>query len=281
MCRQISPNSQPFVWLVYFCLAIGTVQFNIIRQALASSFIILSLLFVARDRYWASIIAFALGFGIHTSVLMFLPVLLLSQFRINRLSVLGFLTLSIALFASGTFIGGTLLSAVAGILPSFIGSKAENYAQAFSSGTLFAISPLAMVLIVVYLYMLQVFMKEEDEPYVRIAIYLTLLVLFGHLALGSYPSFWNRIMCVSLPWQLATIWRLGFFDRIRPIERLPFKAAFSIVVLGVMTFQLFRPESLPFVPYHSLLQVWATGDRGDGRARAVDAIRQAEMEAQT
>lgn len=278
MCRQIAPNSQPFVWLVYFCLAIGTVQFNIVRQALASSFIILSLLYAVRGRHVGSLIAFVLGFGVHSSVLMFIPVLALIHVQPRRWIIFSVLGISGALFLSGVFVGATLLTAISSVLPGFIGSKAENYAEALRTGVLFGISPLAMALIFVYFYLLRLFLQAQQDLIVRTAIYLTLLVLFAHLALGSYPSFWNRVMCVSLPWQIATIWRLGYFERFSEGSRMPTKIGLSVALGGAMIFQLSRAESKPFVPYHSLLQVWVTGDRGDGRLRAIETIREAELQ---
>jgi hypothetical protein len=280
MCRKIAPNSQPFVWLVYFCLAIGTVQFNIIRQALASSFIILSLLYAVRQQRVASLVAFGLGFGIHSSVLMFVPVLVLFHLEPKRWIVVGILGISAGLFVSGVFVGATLLGAISSILPGFIGSKAENYAEALSTGVLYQISPLAIMLIFVYLYFLRLFLNARQDAYVRVAIYLTLLVLFAHLALGTYPSFWNRVMCVSLPWQIATIWRLGFFEKFDELARVPMKIGLSLALGAAMIFQLSRAESKPFVPYHSALQVWLTGDRGDGRMRAIETIREAERQPQ-
>jgi EpsG family len=278
MCRETAPNSQPFVWLAYFCLAVGTVQFNIVRQALASSFVILSLLYAVRGRPVGSVLALGLGFGIHSSVLMFLPVLALVRFEPRRSVIFGVLGVSAALFVSGVFVGAALLNAVAAVLPGVIGSKAENYATAFNTGALFGISPLAMVLIFVYLYLLRVFLKAEQDGYIRTAIYLTLLVLFAHLALGTYPSFWNRVMCVSLPWQLAALWRLKYFERFDKLQQMPVKMGVVVALGSAMIFQLSRAESKPFVPYHSLLQVWVTGDRGDGRQRAIETIREAELQ---
>jgi hypothetical protein len=280
MCRVISPNSQPFVWLTYFCLAIGTVQFNIVRQALASSFVIISLLYAVQRRPVASLLALGLGFGIHSSVLMFLPVIGLIRFEPRRYIVIGFLVICAGLFVSGIFVGATLLNVVAAVLPGVIGSKAENYASAFNAGTLFGVSPLAMSLIVVYLYLIQFFLRAKQDMYTRTAVYLTLLVLFAHLALGGYPSFWNRVMCVSLPWQLATLWRLNYFEQFGRLQQTPVRIGVSLVLGGAMIFQLSRPESKPFVPYHSMLQVWLVGDKGDGRQRAIETIREAELQNQ-
>jgi hypothetical protein len=279
MCDRIMKGSQPFVWLVYFCAAMMAVQFNIIRQAAASSFVILSLLAMMRGQYLRAAVLFAVAPFIHVTVLMFLPVYALYAFRPRWIMIFIPVGLGLLLFASGVFIGGDLITRVGSLLPEFIGSKADNYVWGFASGTaLSSISPLAVVLVCVYCGMLVEFMRFRDDPPIRIAIYLTTLALFAHTALGAFPSVWNRILCVSMPWQLACLWRTGIFHTMKPGFRVATLTSIAVAGTGVLTFQLSRPESVPFVPYRSLAQVWVTGQEGDGRARALDTIRAAWLQ---
>lgn len=276
MCTKIMAGSQPFVWLVYFCAAMMAVQFNIIRQAAASSFVILSFLMLMQRRYAAALALFVPAPFVHVTVLMFLPVYAVHWIRPRWIFVIAPAALGLALLLSGIFIGDEAITKTGALLPEFIGSKADNYVAGFATGAaLSTVSPLAVVLVLLYAGMLVEFMKYRDDPAVRIAIYLTVLALFAHTALGAFPSVWNRIMCVSLPWQLACLWRTGLFHAMKPDLRAFALASIAVAGTGVLAFQLSRPESVPFVPYRSLVQVWATGDEGDGRARALDTIRAA------
>jgi hypothetical protein len=279
MCDRIMKGSQPFVWLVYFCAAMMAVQFNIIRQVAASSFVILSFLALMRGHYLRAAALFVVAPFIHVTVLMFLPVYALYVFRPNWLTIIAPAGAGVILLATGVFIGGDVISSVGSLLPEFIGSKADNYVWGFASGTaLSSVSPLALVLVAIYCGMLIEFMRFRDDPPIRIAIYLTALALFAHTGLGAFPSVWNRIMCVSLPWQLACLWRTGIFQTMQTGPRAASLASIAVAGAGVMAFQLSRPESVPFVPYRSIPQVWITGDQGDGRARALDTIRAAWLQ---
>lgn len=277
-CQKIMPGSQPFVWLVYFCAALLAVQFNVIRQAAASSFVILSLLMLIERRYLLSALAFALAFLVHVSVLMILPVYGLFFLRPRWAYFFSAMGIGIILLGSGIFIGGTVIGKVGSYLPEFIGSKTDNYIDELATGgALSTVSPLAIVLATIYCAMLFEFMRFRDDPAIRIAIYLTLLVLFAHTGLAAFPSIWNRLMCVSLPWQLACLWRTGFFHVMPPGRRSAALVSIALFGSGVLSYELTRPESVPFMPYHSLIQVWAFGDEGDGRVKAEATIRDAEL----
>lgn len=279
MSSRIAPGSQPFVWLFYFCLAILAVQFNILRQAVASSFVILCLLNLAEGRPPRAAIYFTLGLGFHVSILMFLPVILAFRFVPKYRTVATIIIALFALFASGAFIGGTLISAAGGVLPSFVGSKVDNYTDSFAGGGLSGVSPLSLILVFTYLLYLRIMVPRNKDSYTNIAVNLTLLVLFAHLGVSQFPSLWNRVMCVSLPWQLAALWRTGYFREITDSgHRNVALAGAGVLAIAVMAYQLGRPQSVPFIPYHSAIQAWVFHDEGNGRVKALYTIEQAQMQ---
>lgn len=279
MAERIAPGSQPFVWFFYFCLAILAVQFNILRQAIASSFVILCLLSVAEGRTSRAAIYFIVGLGFQVSILMFLPVILMVRFipSVRVVSIL--LTMLVTLFISGAFIGGTLIGATVGILPAFLGSKVDNYTDSFASGALSGVSPLSLLLVVAYLVYLKIMISRNNDRYTNIAVNLTLLVLVAHIGISQFPSLWNRIMCVSLPWQLAALWRTGYFQEkaVGGARQIALGASATVATVA-MIYQLGRPQSVPFIPYHSALQVWLLNDQGDGRVKALYTIEQAQRQ---
>ena len=279
VCNKISPGSQAFVWLFYFCLLILISQFNLIRQSIASSFVLLSLACLAQDRKWPAAFWFLISLGFQISVLMFAPVFILYKFFVGRKTVISMLIVSFGIFLSGIFVGGVLIGTVGSVLPSFLGDKADNYVESFASGGLSGVSPLSMILVVAYGFYLKILMPRNTDAYTNIAILLTIMIIIAHLALSQFPSLWNRIMCVSLPWQLAALWRSNyFFEPLRhhlTATRKIAAVSAGVIAVCVMGYQLSRPESLPFVPYHSVVQVWLFEEKGDGRARAIYTINEA------
>lgn len=273
---KIDPTSRPFVWLVYFCLALIMVQFNILRQSIASSFILISLYFVCKNQFYRSFFFFILAVGFHSSTLMFAPVLLFSKYKMKDKYLYLLAPVLIIIMFFGQYFLADILSYVGGFLPGDISSKTELYSSSISSGNSYGISTVSIFLILLYTSMLAIFIKSDRNVYVNVAILLTLMILIAHTAFGRFPIFWNRIMCVSLPWQLATLW-LCYLKNLSFTDRFFGLLVGGATMLTLMAYQLNRPENIAFVPYHSLVQVWLFNDLGDGRARSIYAVQEGQI----
>lgn len=278
MARVIAPSSRPFLWLMYFCLALIMVQFNILRQSIASSFVILFLLTACKKDYFRSVPLGLISLGFHTSTAMFAPILPFIHRPINKKYVIILLFISFAIFAVGNVFLAGALNAIGSILPGDISAKTDVYATGIAGGNVWGISPLAAVLIFFYIFILFKFMALPSNPYINVAILLTIAVLIAHVAFGQVPIIWNRVMCVSLPWQLAVLWKY-YIKEFSADKRFIGVAGGGIAALGVFSFQLSQPENIAFVPYHSLTQVWLFDDNGDGRVRSMYAVQQGQIEA--
>ena len=274
---KIDQTSRPFVWLMYLCLALIMVQFNIIRQGIASSFVLIALMSYCEKKRAKSFTSWLFALGFHTSSALFIPIVPFIHRQIKQKYILVILLVSSAIFIVGNVFLASALNAISGFLPGGISEKTDSYATGIAGGAVWGISPLAAILIVMYLFALRVFMRLPRDPYVNVAILLTVAVLIAHIAFGRVPIIWNRIMCVSLPWQLAVVWKY-YIREVSPDFR-----RFGLIVgglgsLAVFAFQLTRPENIAFVPYHSLAQVWLFNDQGDGRLRSLYAVQQGQME---
>lgn len=278
--KSIHPSSRPLVWMVYFFIALVAVQFNIIRQALASSFVLIALVSAMNGRTVSKYVWLAVATGFHASTVIFLPAIIFARVRISGTVVVGVLIVSLVLFFSGAIIVGGIGSFLAAFAPSFVGAKASAYANGFESGVgLYGVTPAVAILIILHLGLLYVFCFEPDRTFViNVAIALTLLLIFGHLAISQVPSVWNRIMAVALIWQVAALSGTAFFRKLGLERQFLGIVLTGLGGMGMMAYQLARPESLAFVPYHSLIQVWAFDDYGDGRARSEYSIARAEAE---
>jgi hypothetical protein len=278
MAYFIDPSSRPFVWLMYFCLALIMVQFNIIRQGVASSFVIIALMLASRQRYLGTTIALLAAFGFHTSIALYLPIFPFIHKKVKLNYIILALIISLIIFILGNAFFASALSAVGSILPGGFSAKTDGYASGIAGGNVWGISPLAFALILFYCFILYVFIRAPRDANVNIAILLTVSVLVAHIAFGQVPIVWNRIMCVSLPWQLATLWRY-YVQQFNPQTRFFGVAVGGFAAILVISFQLTRPENVAFVPYHSLAQVWLFNDKGDGRVRSMYAVQQGQLEA--
>lgn len=277
MINVIDKNSKPFVWLMYFCLALIMVQFNILRQSVASSFVILSLLMFCDRKYLLSAGFFAIALGFHTSVAMFIPLYAFINRRIEARYIVVAIIFSALVFLIGNMFLTVILKTIGALLPGGISEKTDLYATGIQGGNVWSISPLAALLIVFYMAIITIFIKSERDPYVNVAILLTVAALIAHLAFGQVPIIWNRVMCVSLPWQLAVLWKC-YISKLQPVIRQPSLFVGGIFAIAVFAFQLSRPENIAFVPYHSLIQVWLFNDEGDGRLRSMYAVQQGQIE---
>lgn len=278
MAIRIDPSSRPFMWMLYLCLALIMVQFNIIRQSLASSFVILALL-AACERKRSQTAAYGVAaLGFHTSAAMFAPVFFYIHRDIKAKYIVAIMIIGALIFIVGNAFLSGALNAIGSILPGGISEKTDSYATGIAGGNVWGISPLAGVLIIFYTAILYILLRLKRDPYVNVAIMLTLTVLIAHVAFGQVPILWNRIMCVSLPWQLAILWKhfiRSFTPEVRPVA----VGVGGLAALLVFALQLTREENVAFVPYHSLAQVWLFNDRGDGRLRSMYAVQQGQIEA--
>src|SRR5262249_6156222 len=119
--------------------------------------------------------------------------------------------------------------------------------------------------------LLVLYRQDPLDPFVNIALWLTLYMLAAHLFFSTYPTAWNRLLAVALPWQIAAIWRSEPFKARVILFRGAVVASIGALGIAGLAYQLSQPKNEPFVPYHSLIQVWL-GDEGTGRDRAEQAI---------
>jgi len=265
--KNISGRSA-IVWVAYFGFAFLMGQMNIMRQVLASSFVLLSLLMVVKDRrIWAAtLIIVAAGFQV--SVLLFSPLLFLYKIRPSVLVSIIVIILGVVLCMTGFDLAEFLFTAGRFFSPEWIGSKlsfSNNLKQnQLSFG---AIALLAIHLALLFSFYFLSDPVEKNDHYIKMAIWLTLILVVAHLYLHAYPVFWNRLMLVALPWQLAVFFRMKKISSLPPIQSIVIVTFIFVISSGALVHALRQPGSLAIVPYHSALQVWMFSDEGTGEDR--------------
>lgn len=271
--RRISA-SQTVMWLTYFGIAYLIAQFAVIRQSAASSFVLIALLFAAYNRPVAGGGFFALAAGFHISTVLLSPILLLRNLRPDwRITAtvlgIGFIALLLRVDAIGLVVWSII-----DYSPSWLAAKLSFYDEIkkaqMSIGSASLIVFHLAVLATLYLAANE---EEKRDRFNIIGIWLCIAVLCAHFYFSTFPSFWNRFMLVSTPWEIAAVYRLV---AVRDAQmRLQYAAVAGLFLFSAtaLVYMLRKPDSLPFIPYQSIAQTWF-GDYGTGRERIEQAINE-------
>ena len=255
------------VWLGYFGIAFLVGQMTLMRQSIASSFVLLAILMAIRFKKFAQYLFIVIAMGFQLSSILFLPILFLCRKRPPAVFAIAFILTGFILLVNNITLENYVFRAASFISPEWIGSKlafAKSVDGPVSMGALGLIFLQTTFLAVFYLLPKN---EEKRNSFIIVAIWLTLLLLMAHLYLFGHPSFWNRIMLVALPWQIATLFTINRVLTTTLIGQLSILIMFSLISNAALLFSLNKPESLPFIPYHSALQVWLFGDEGTGKER--------------
>ena len=271
--QRISGKYIPLFWLIYFIIAMIGIQFNIIRQALASSFVILALLSAYDQKMTRSIVLIALGMALHVSSVIFVPFLFFGFRRLPLVPIVVVGVASLAAFFTENTIG-EILGFLSAYLPSMFSQKAEGYSN-FLSGADAGISPLSVLLIVGHIAAAIIVRKSDRDRWDQLAFNLSMLMLVCHIAFYNFPSTWLRCLAVAVVFQVPIV--------LRDVHRMFGFGAIRLASVGIFAVSLAmlyplvtRPENIAFVPYHNYLQYVFFDDPGDGRQRSEYAIRRAQ-----
>jgi hypothetical protein len=257
-----------FCLATYFCWAYLTAQMTLVRQSLASSFILLAVLYVLENKKFKAAVFVLLGIGFHVSVAMFVPVFFLTRFRprpswLAAAVLMGFFVL---------FNGGELFQDVLEFIRPYTANITREKIDVYINVGAYEVTTGSLIYAAINTLFLGLAYREGERTQwtlrSRLFFHLSLFLLVGQLYFSALPVIWNRIQCVVFvvqTCQLAS--RLAIFRfRLQPLLAC---AACSMVVL---LWYLAQPRNTPFIPYRSYLEYAVTGDPGDGRARMERAI---------
>lgn len=266
-------RSQAAVWTIYIGIALLIGPFNVLRQTLASSFILLSLSWWTESRKLPTVAAFAAALGFHISAVMFVVLFPLKKVWPNTRAVVAFICVGVAIAAARIDTFTLAVNGIAAVAPGWIGDKLQNYQWSDE----FSISTGALLLIGLHLAFLGVVYKfateeERKDPKIILAIWLTIFVLGCHLYLSAVPSFWNRVILVALPWQAATLFRLERI-RISSVQvRSVVVCCLAVISAGSLWYGLRAPGAAPFA-YRSVIEQAFFDDNGGKRGVLLDTTR--------
>jgi hypothetical protein len=266
--RQIS-SQQSTMWMVYFALAFLIVQMATIRQAIATAFLLVAFLCSVNKRTplaWTSLVV-AVGF--HASAAMFAPFLILAAYRPSLNMIAAYLIPGILFVILGFHPINAVLDAMMPFVPEFISEKFRwYYVDDAVTLSVAAIALTGFHLVCLGALVLCSESDEKNDRFLNIAIWLTLLVLGMHLYFSGAQVLWNRVMCVTLPWQICAVFRLRRVQSLWLPAKLTLVGLLGGLCIGALAYTLAKPESMRYIPYNSIVQVWLYDEPGDGRQRA-------------
>lgn len=271
---RISPH-QPIVWLVYFGVLFIPAQMSTIRQAVASSVVILGLWLLTSRRLWSAWFFELVAVGLHVSTLMFLPLFVVGRYRLRPWIIYVVVSVGFATMLARIDLVGILIVAAQQIAPSWLAEKLSLYEMLGTSPLSIGAGALILLELWALFFLYRYVTSEEDKTRaINIARWLLLGQLVSHLFFPGFASIWNRFLYVSLPWAVAAMLGTKKFRSEKVFGRLIVTGAATVFCFSAFI-TLFNRSPIEPLQYVSMLQVWADPYRdfdGEQRFRAEEWI---------
>lgn len=248
---------------IYFSWLYLPLQMGVIRQSIAVSFLMLSLVEHERGRNALRNIYFLVGFFFHFSTLLFLPIFL----RIKLASIIRFRYFFVLIALAIPVIGVNVfqwIGRIAGIINfEFVSIKMQQYSDI--GPTPFSPAAFAYLTINCLLFLVlarrQAFLTKIESS---LLLSIGLMIFFQAL-FWQFPLLWNRVQYLAVVGQsvmLCRRWALVRGER----AWLEFGCV-SIFSIIVFLKTIVNPFASPYIPYQSYVWHLVTEDEGSGRVR--------------
>jgi uncharacterized membrane protein YagU involved in acid resistance len=262
-----------FVWSVYFGIAYAIGPLMLLRQSVAAALVLVALVLVCERRWPAATLATAAATGVHITSVAGILLFPLAGRRPP-------LWLCVMVLAAGLFVAVYQINLIELIATPLISLLPDHIAFKLAWYSALQPAPVTwggIALVTMHIAILAVLVKlgAPNDRFVTIGIWLTLFVIAAQLFLFGLPTIWNRVLIVSLPWQVAAFWRVASEERAPIIARYGILLGFSALATAALTYFLSKPSAVPYVPYQSVVSFLAPGDGcGLERLQAAQAMAQ-------
>ena len=185
--HEISKRSAA-VWIGYFGIAFLVGQMTLMRQAIASSFVLLAILMTINRKKFVQYLFIIFAMGFQVSSIFYFPILFLCRTRPPAIFAIAFVSIGIILLSNSITLENYVFRAASFISPEWIGSK-----LAFAKSIDGPVSMGAAGLIFLQIIFLSCFYllpnkEEKRNSIIIVAIWLTMMLLMAHLYLFGYPD---------------------------------------------------------------------------------------------
>lgn len=269
-------SRQPTLILLWYCgFALLLGQMAAIRQVVAYAFLLLAFTAYDRKDRFRSIVWSLLAVSMHVFAIVLIPLIYIRGKPPKTKLVLALCGVGLAASIIGVNIFALLIAPISLVLGGIVSTKLEIYGDAVA----FQISFFAFILILWHALVLILLNRPQLDqwrlPVVRCAIYAAIWSLVAHTYLGTLPAIWNRVMLFSMPLEMIALFCCYASVLRQPTGRLVVSSGIWFVSAASISYGLSQANALPYLPYRSIVQVWITGDPGDGRTRYM--IEQGQM----
>ncbi|PFH09716.1 EpsG-like putative glucosyltransferase [Collimonas sp. PA-H2] len=252
-----------FVFAIYFCWAYLLAQMGIMRQSIAVSFLMLSLIRFDKSRYISALALFLAGVFFQYSIVVLAPIFFTSSYK----KIMAF-KIPVLLGLAAFYFSGLGLFDLLGVLAenirfSFIAEKLHHYQSIGPSLKTPAATAYFLLNIFVFLYFSKIVdVTSRLEKSLMLSILLMIIV---EALLWQIPLFWNRTKYFVVIAQGILLYRT--WPVITPRHKAIQLAAVFILSMAALVRPLLGEPALPYIPYQSAMRFIFTNNPGDGRKR--------------
>lgn len=252
-------GSFPFLCTFYFSLVYLPTQMATIRYSLALSFVLIGLLFIARNKRAISVLSLLVASGFHGFALTFVPVFLVISTQKVIIRPLLFL------------FSGFLLQLTLPLLVQLeISEKLSTYYELRDS---YGLSIAALFYCATNIFLLFFIWKRQVTFLDRLAYHFVGFFVMFSVGLWDVPVFWNRIQPMVVVLQALYIWKFLVKEKAKIASLIFVPFSFFVLIRG-----LDNPALITYVPYQDVLSKYfgASWVDDSGEGRFYDAVRQVE-----
>lgn len=270
--QKFKVNSS-FVFAVCFCTIYLTGQMTLLRQSLASSFILLALLWLylgGRVNIYKSYFYLILAAGVQVSSMLFMPFLVALKFKPNLKFTLFVIVLGVL---STIFIDNLIVLFLSSLLAFTTGNIYVKLLEYIQIGS-FTSSTASWLYLIINLFILKsIFNVGRIKNWLieyKIYFYGTFFMVLMLTFLSNQPIFWNRIQLVIVPIQAIYLYK--YISSLKHEFNYILSVIIYFICFVILLYSLQKENMIPFIPYQSVIEHIFSNDRGDGAYRLESTI---------
>ncbi|SDX86599.1 EpsG family protein [Collimonas sp. OK242] len=255
-----------FVFAIYFCWVYLLAQMALIRQSIALSFLMLSLIRLDKSKHSSALALFFIAIGFQSSVLMFLPIFLTKVYKKIIAFEIPILLALVAFYLSGISVFDMLGFAAEHAHFRFVAEKFQHYFSLGPSPKSIGTTIYLLINIFSFLYFSKIAnISSRLEKSLMLSILLTIIL---EAVFWQFPVLWVRAHYFVVIAQAILLYKT--WETIRPLHRAVQLAAIFALSIVALVKPLLNEAALPYFPYQSNMRFIYTNDQGDGRKRLED-----------
>ncbi|SOY49464.1 EpsG family protein [Cupriavidus taiwanensis] len=249
---------------IYACWLFLAMQMGVIRQSVAVSFFLLSIIAFDKGKMLKQFVFLIAALLMHYSSIMFLPLFftrIWQKIIAARLPILfGF-----ALFyVSGLGLYKPIMLLLQSLPSSFLAGKLAMYTELGPAEISFLSRIYFFMNLMICLYLAKSYDKSSRIDTVLLSA--SFMLVMCQSLFSEFPLIWNRVQYLAVTAQSVLLFRNFSRDDNYALMKFGMAATLSMAVLVK---DLTNPAFLPYLPYQWYPYYLYTGEPGDGRARTV------------